>query len=323
MMDNPFTAVMIIPTGIGATIGGHAGDGTWSARLLAQACDRLIVHPNVVNAADYNEIPANALYVEGSMLDRFLRGEIDLQPARSNHILLACNRAAAETLNCASTAHLLLGASVEVVELETPLTMISRVADNRAGGEIDGLDAMCRQCARYDFDALAIHTEIQVDREAANHYVRTLEGINPWGGVEAIVSRRASEVLGVPVAHAPVETNQEFNEPVPESIAPELVSVSMLYSVLKGLHRAPRIAREHERDAIDVDSVDVMISPDCWGAPHEACARNGIPIIRVTGNKTTQPAPRDGVRFLDAATYREAAGWMLALRSGLTYPEAP
>ena len=37
-----FNAVMIVPTGIGAEIGGHAGDATPSARLLASVCDTLI-----------------------------------------------------------------------------------------------------------------------------------------------------------------------------------------------------------------------------------------------------------------------------------------
>ena len=60
-----FNAVLVVPTGIGAEIGGHAGDATPVARLLASVCDTLITHPNVVNASDLNEMPANGLYVEG------------------------------------------------------------------------------------------------------------------------------------------------------------------------------------------------------------------------------------------------------------------
>ena len=71
--------VLIIPTGVGAEIGGHAGDGNPVAKLLAAVCDKLILHPNVVNASDINEMPENCLYVEGSMLDRFLREEICLK----------------------------------------------------------------------------------------------------------------------------------------------------------------------------------------------------------------------------------------------------
>jgi len=56
--------VMIIPTGIGCEIGGHCGDGNAAARLLGACCDTLVLHPNVVNASDLNEMPDNALYVD-------------------------------------------------------------------------------------------------------------------------------------------------------------------------------------------------------------------------------------------------------------------
>ena len=64
--------VLIVPTGLGAEIGGHAGDANPVAKLLGACCDKLITHPNVVNGSDINEMPENALYVEGSILDRFL-----------------------------------------------------------------------------------------------------------------------------------------------------------------------------------------------------------------------------------------------------------
>ena len=59
-----FNVVLLVPTGIGAEIGGHSGDAGPVARLLASACDNLITHPNVVNASDINELPENGLYVE-------------------------------------------------------------------------------------------------------------------------------------------------------------------------------------------------------------------------------------------------------------------
>ena len=37
-----FNVVHLVPTGIGADIGGHAGDAGPTARLLAQTCDTLI-----------------------------------------------------------------------------------------------------------------------------------------------------------------------------------------------------------------------------------------------------------------------------------------
>jgi len=56
---------------------------------LASACDTLVTHPNVVNASDINELPENALYVEGSVICRFLMGTVGLQKVRANRVLLA------------------------------------------------------------------------------------------------------------------------------------------------------------------------------------------------------------------------------------------
>lgn len=46
-----YTAIMIVPTGIGASIGGYAGDALPAARLLSSVVDTLITHPNVLNGA--------------------------------------------------------------------------------------------------------------------------------------------------------------------------------------------------------------------------------------------------------------------------------
>lgn len=43
-----YTSVMIVPTGIGAAIGGYAGDALPVARALSSLVDCLISHPNVI-----------------------------------------------------------------------------------------------------------------------------------------------------------------------------------------------------------------------------------------------------------------------------------
>ncbi len=319
MQERPFIAVMIIPTGIGANIGGHAGDATPAARLLAGACDTLIVHPNVVNAADLNEMPANALYVEGSMLDRFLSGERSLRTVHSNHILVVCNELTPETVNCVKAARSLLGAKVELDRLNEPLVMRSWVSDHINGiatGEIEGIKSLCEQFGGRDFDVLAIHTPIETEQEGALEYLRH-GGVNPWGGVEAILSRRVSELLNKPVAHAPVEMNPAFNEIVPQAIAPELISGSNLFSVLKGLHKAPRYETPRLPADLVFTDVDVLISPPCWGRPHKSCVWAGIPMIFVYGNTTNAPEPRKEGEQIRVQTYLEAAGAMIALRQGL------
>ena len=79
------TGAFIVPTGIGASIGGFAGDASVWARRFAEKC-RLIVNPNVVNAACFSGITTNMLYVEGYSLDEFFKGNISLTPASGNKI---------------------------------------------------------------------------------------------------------------------------------------------------------------------------------------------------------------------------------------------
>ena len=82
----PLTVVLIVPTGVGASIGGFAGDALPVARAIAQISDTLITHPNVLNGAQlYSPIP-NALYVEGYALDKFAAGCWGLQEVHQNRI---------------------------------------------------------------------------------------------------------------------------------------------------------------------------------------------------------------------------------------------
>ena len=60
----------IVPTGVGATIGGFAGDASCYARKFAEISN-IIVNPNVVNAGCFSGITENMLYVEGFSIDEF------------------------------------------------------------------------------------------------------------------------------------------------------------------------------------------------------------------------------------------------------------
>ena len=50
----------IVPTGIGASVGGYAGDASVWARRFAEHA-KLIVNPNVVNAGGFSGITGNML----------------------------------------------------------------------------------------------------------------------------------------------------------------------------------------------------------------------------------------------------------------------
>ncbi len=139
-----FNAVMLVPTGIGAEIGGHAGDAAPAARLLGAACDTLITHPNVVNASDINEIPENGLYVEGSVICRLLMGTVGLQRVRSNRVLAVIDAHEDEifvnaAVNTVSGARASYGLdSPGVVCLDPPVKLRARFASSgRAAGRVE------------------------------------------------------------------------------------------------------------------------------------------------------------------------------------------
>jgi len=315
--------VFIIPTGLGCDIGGHAGDATPAARLIAECCDKLILHPNVVNASDINEMPEDVLYVEGSTLDRFLEGDICLQEVRKNKILVAVNKPAhADSVNAVSAARATRGIDAQVIELETPLLMKGYMKDNRAVGECSGVEELIRQVLTLDFDALAICTEIEVPPEIALNYFK-VGGVNPWGGIEAIVSKQISIALRKPVAHAPIESQSTkdseelfqicYNDVVDPRMAAEVCSCCYVHCVLKGLHKAPRISKA----GIHRDSVGCLITPyGCIGRPHEACFDGDIPVIAVRQNNSHQAQYDDRIIYVE--NYVEAAGMVSLIKAGVT-----
>lgn len=318
--------VLIVPTGIGAEIGGHAGDANPVAKLMAACCDTLITHPNVLNASDINEMTENTLYVEGSALDRFLEGRVGLRQFKQNKILVAANAPVKpETVNAMNAARATIGADVSLVELKVPLVLEGYIEAGHAAGRVMGWEHLVDQIAGYKFDALAIHTPIDVDRDVALHYYQH-GGINPWGKAEAIASRLISEAINKPVAHAPLENIQYDdhelysifeNAIVDPRIAPEAISNCYLHSVLKGLHRAPRLVRaDRTGRSLWSEHVDVMISPHgCNGRPQEACRRQGIPVVVVQENRTILKAELP--EGIEVANYWEAAGVIMAMEAGI------
>lgn len=312
--------VMIVPTGIGCSIGGHAGDATPAAKLLASVSDTLVLHPNVVNASDINEMPANAIYVEGSTLDRMLAGKIRLERAPfGNHVLVVVNKAEPVIINGVNAACSTIGMTAEILELVTPLRMVAEFKENgAASGTVSGVPELLHQIKAVRHDALAVVTPIEVSKEVAESYCRN-GGVNPWGGVEAVASAMIAREHQVPVAHAPFvpasDSLASFNEEVDPRMAAEMVSSAYLFCVMKGLHRAPR---PHEGPrGFGVEDVDVLVSPrSCWGPPHRACNRYGIPILVVVENDCLVKAEKEGPCTF-VANYLEAAGVLAAMGAGV------
>ena len=311
--------VNIVPTGLGACIGGYCGDANPSSKLIASVCDTLITHPNVVNGADINEMTENTLYVEGSILDEFLWGRIKLERVKSNRVLVAVGPPLKnETINAVSAARATIGLDAFIVEFETPLIMKATKGKNgEASGEVTGWRELLSQVSKYDFDALAIASVIDCPKEIALDYFDN-GGVNPWGGVEAIASKLIAAEVRKPVAHAPIESStldpKDYDLVGYPPAASELISECYIHCVMKGLHKAPRISTK----GISCKDVDILVTPEgCWDEPHEACLKNGITILRVSSNVLSVPHTKrtEGIRV---ENYYEAVGMIKALDIGIS-----
>jgi hypothetical protein len=306
--------VMIVPTGIGCEIGGHCGDGNAPARLLGACCDNLVLHPNVVNASDINEMPANALYVEGNHLDRFLQGKLFLRKVRSNKVLVVVNKADYQSINAVSAARATIGLDAEILELKAPLKLLARMENGVATGDVINWKELVEQVKDLDYDALGIATPITISNEALSAYWRT-GGVNPVGGVEALATRLIGEALDKPCAHGPVDyALTGFKEVVDPRIAVEIITENFVHCLLKGLHKAPRLSKQ---SGMSYQDIDCMVSPyGCFGVPHQACLDAKIPVIVVRENKSCLNVP-ENPKFIYVENYIEAAGMIMALKAGV------
>ncbi|WP_408528321.1 DUF3326 domain-containing protein [Paraburkholderia fungorum] len=337
-----FNAVMIVPTGVDAEIGGHDGDAGPVAMLLASMCDCLITHPNVVNAADINELPQNGLYVEGSVICRFLLGQIGLQRVRSNRLLLVTGSNESQmfvnaTINSANAARAAYGLECAgVLHLAPGLVMKSVYAPSgRATGIIERIDTLFESLTRYsgEFDAIAIASPVHMqDERHAAYFSGNLGAANPWGGVEAMLTHAISTQFDVSSAHAPMYEDAKLAlydyGIVDARKAAAVVSVTALQCVLKGLMRSPRIVRNPAasgaQSVMTAADVSCFVTPDgCIGLPLLAALAQGIPVIAVRENRTLMRNDLSALPWAPGQlhlveNYWEAAGVMAALKAGVS-----
>ncbi len=336
-----FNAMLLVPTGIGAELGGHSGDGGSLARLIGANCDNLITHPNVVNAADINEIPDNALYVEGSVISRMIMGKIGLQKVNSNRVLMVVDEHTDQkfhelAINSLSAARAAFGLDCPAV-----ITMEDRVLmrafyskSGRAVGRIEYFERLCEALEehRKDYDAVALNSLIHVPKHYhADYFTSDDISVNPWGGVEAMLTHAISMLFNIPSAHSPMMTSEEVMNLDVGIVDPrksaEAVSTTYLHCILKGLHKSPRIVSDAsihgDTNLMTVADLSCLIIPDnCIGLPTLAAIEQGIPVIAVRENENCmqnnlEKLPFGSGKLFIVDNYLEAVGVMTALRAGV------
>ncbi|BBN08740.1 hypothetical protein MPTK1_4g14060 [Marchantia polymorpha subsp. ruderalis] len=340
--QRPYTALMIVPTGTGASIGGFAGDALPVARAMASVADCVITHPNVLNGAMlYWPIP-NALYVEGYALDQFAEGAWGLQPVHQNRIGLVLDVGIEEELRLrhlqvADATCATLGLPIlEYTITDTPL-QVEKWLDEESGastGRLGRPDSLMRAVRHLvencGVDAVAVVARFPDDSCEELVDYRQGQGVDVLAGVEAIISHMVVKEFRIPCAHAPALAPLPFDHTISPRSAAEEIGFTFLPCVLAGLSRAPQYVTkvEHLTQSrngtlwtADVDSVVVPVNA-CGGDGTLAFARKvgrKPLIIAVEENETVlNDTPESlGIEAVRVANYWEALGVMAAHKAGV------
>lgn len=337
-IQKPYTVILIIPTGIGAAIGGYAGDGLPVAKVISQVCDRLITHPNVLNGASlYWNLP-NTLYVEGYALDKFAAGEWGLRPVRSNRVGLLLDQGIEPELmlrhlQVADAARATLGLNItNHVITDSPLNVELRTSSSGASwGTIGNPDSLLRAADKLIIEekaeAIAVIARFpdDMDENAVQNY-RQGQGVDPLAGAEAVISHLLVRTFKIPCAHAPALSSTPGSPNLSPRAAAEEIGYTFLPCVLVGLSNAPQFivnTENHNSLSTDIwaDQVDAVIIPAtaCGGSTLLSLSQKRCQIITVAENKTLiqVSAPMLGIPTLQVNSYLEAVGVLVAHKVGI------
>jgi hypothetical protein len=335
----PYTVVLIVPTGVGASIGGYAGDALPVARAIASCCDRLITHPNVLNGAQlYWNLP-NAFYVEGYGLDQFAAGNWGLHPVHQNRVGLILDQGIEpdlrlRQLQAADATRATLGLNLtDYVITDAPLGVELRTAASGASwGTIQNPDSLLRAAevlitkAKADAIAVVARFPDDIESEALQHY-RHGQGVDPLAGAEAVISHLIVRTFKIPCAHAPALSPLPLDPDISPRSAAEELGYTFLPCILVGLSRAPQFIVKTQMATLSSEDVwahqvDAVVIPAtaCGGSALLNFSQMPTQIIAVENNLTQmQAAPETlGIKAFRVNSYVEALGTLVAHRAGVS-----
>lgn len=337
MFNNDFTAVCIIPTGVGASIGGFAGDASTRINLLSKICP-IITNPNSVNAAVFSGINDSILYTEGFAIDSFFKEEIALRPSKYNKIGVLFDRAIPEkvlnvhinTLNAVQSTYGINISSYEITEEEAGVEFFLSESGVSTGSLSNPATLInsARKLINSGAQAIAVICYFETPENDGDYAQNS--GVDPVGGVEAVISHLLTSEFGIPVAHAPAFDESELvinTEIVDKRAAAEYITPTFLPCILKGLYNAPQlvsIGRAIPSD-ITLEKVKALIMPyNCLGGlPVFAAVERDIPVLAVEENKTILNITAESLgiegKVVRMKNYQEVAGTLLAMKNGIYF----
>ena len=337
MKARPFTAIHIIPTGVGASIGGFAGDAGPANRLISSCVDYLIANPNVVNAATLHNIPDNLIYTEGYSLDSFCKGNTALRIKQHKKIGVVFDSGIPESslninINAINACKTVYGSNViGYIITDKPVKVeFSLTENNFSTGTIGNPETLLKSCASIiekGAEAIAVVCMFPDDNEEDLYSAG--QGADPVGGVEAIISHLITSEFNIPCAHAPAFS---YKTCLPSKIivdprtAAEYFSPTFLPCVIAGLNKAPQLIEREKAKSGDliIDDISILVTPyNCLGSvPVIACIEKNISIIAIKNNSCVLDVTAKKLdiesQVIELENYLEATGYIIAIREGIS-----
>lgn len=325
-----FTAVLIVPTGVGASIGGFAGDASPAVNLVSKVCP-VITNPNTVNGAVFSGINENILYTEGYAIDSFFKGEIALRPSENNKIGIIFDKAIPEPvlnvhINTINAVKAVYGINIldYHVTKEDVRVNFSVSENGISTGNIENTDTLINAAQDLiEKGAEALGVVCYFEEPEDDDYSKGF-GVDPVGGVEAVISHILTRKFNIPVAHAPafgVESLKISTEIVDKRAAAEYITPTFLPCILLGLNNAPKLVNISKKENTDItlNSIKALIMPydSLGGIPVLKAIEGDISVIAVKENKTILDVTSEklGYKVMAVDNYQEAVDYLSCLRN--------
>jgi hypothetical protein len=196
-------------------------------------------------------------------------------------------------------------------------------------GTLERPDALLRAGERLKANgatAIAVVARFPDDQgsEALQAY-RHGSGVDALAGAEAVISHLLVRHLEIPCAHAPALSALPLDPQLDPRAAGEELGYTFLACVLVGLSQAPELVQRSAANIRDLvaDDLGVLVVPEgsLGGEAALACLERKVPVICVTNPSLLQVSSTVlglGSEVLQASSYAEAAGMVLALREGVS-----
>ncbi len=289
-MKHKNTIALSIPTGTGASIGGYAGDGGKIARMFSKYFN-VLTHPNVVNGGILSAMNDNILYAEGYIFDEFFKGNVELTPLEDNEenvVGVVFDKSIPNDIlnvhiNTINALKEVKGYNIPYYEITEEEVKIEFYLKEKVSSGVVGCEKTLLKSAKSlinkGCNAIAVVCYFGSDTDSIEY--ESGVGVDPIGGIEAVISHYLSKELMCPVAHSPafstIDILTSISNPKTSS---ENISSTYLPCILDGLIKAPKIVKKGTLKNKDIKALIVPYGA-FGGIASIAALENNIKIVSV------------------------------------------